>query len=71
MVYVERVASMSLPFKISAQPKGTQKAYENMVKFYGKREGERIFLAKADEQGKGSTLRQKCNSIYKTGAHIG
>lgn len=61
----------ALPFKISAQSAGTQKAYNEMVKFYGKKEGTRIFLKKAEEQGKGTTIRQKCNSIYKKGAHIG
>jgi hypothetical protein len=58
---------MALPFKITAQPAGTQKAYEHMVQFYGKKEGERIFLKKAEEQGSGNTIRQKCNSIYKKG----
>jgi hypothetical protein len=62
--------AMSLPFKISAQRKGTQKAYREFVKFYGKEEGERIFLQKAEERGEGSTIRQKCNSIYKTGAKL-
>lgn len=61
---------MSLPFKLSAQAKGVQKAHSEFVKFYGKREGERIFLAKAQEQGKGNTLRQKVNSIYHTGAKV-
>jgi hypothetical protein len=62
---------MALPFKITAQPAGTQKAYEHMVQFYGKKEGERIFLKKAEEQGSGNTIRQKCNSIYKKGSHVG
>lgn len=61
---------MSLPFKISAQSKGAQKAYGEFVKFYGKREGERIFLKKADEQGHGSTIRKKVNSIYHKGAKL-
>lgn len=61
---------MSLPFKLSAQPKGTQKAYSEMTSFYGQREGERIFLKKADEQGTGTTIRQKCNSIYRKGSHV-
>lgn len=60
----------SLPFKISAQTKGAQKAYRAFVKEYGKEEGIRIFLAKADENGTGSTLRQKVNSIYKKGGHL-
>lgn len=60
-----------LPFKISAQTRGAQKAYARMVEQYGKREGERIFLQKASEQGTGNTLRQKVNSIYKKGARLG
>ena len=59
------------PFDISKQTVGAQKAYANFIKQYGKSEGERIFLAKADERGKGRTLREKVNSVYKTGAHLG
>lgn len=59
-----------LPFKISAQTKGAQKAHRAFVKQYGEDEGNRIFLAKADERGQGSTLRQKVNDVYKTGAHL-
>lgn len=59
-----------LPFKITAQSRGAQKAYRNFIKQYGKAEGERIFLAKADEQGVGSTLRQKVNSVYKRGGKL-
>ena len=59
-----------LPFKISAQTKGAQKAYRRFVRRYGIDEGRRIFLQKADEQGSGSTARQRVNSIYKTGAKI-
>jgi hypothetical protein len=62
---------MSLPFKISAQTKGAQKAYTAFVQQYGAQEGERIFLAKADERGTGRTIRQKVNSVYKTGARLG
>jgi hypothetical protein len=62
---------VTLPFKISAQAKGVQKAHANFVEEYGKREGERIFLAKAEEQGTGTTIRQKVNSIYKKGGHLG
>lgn len=51
--------------------KGAQKALGNFIKDYGRDEGERIFLKKADEQGTGSTLRQKTNSVYKKGAKIG
>jgi hypothetical protein len=61
---------MSLPFKISAQTAGAKKAYKNFIEFYGKSEGERIYLQKAEDLGKGNTLRQKVNSIYKTGAKI-
>lgn len=59
-----------LPFKISAQTKGAQKAFTNFVSQYGYQEGTRIFLQKADEQGTGTTLRQKANSIYKRGGHL-
>jgi hypothetical protein len=62
---------MSLPFKIENQTAGAQKAFRRFVRQYGQAEGERIFLQKADEQGKGSTLRQKVNSVYKTGAKVG
>lgn len=61
---------MTLPFKITAQSRGAQKAHRNFVKQYGREEGDRIFLAKADEQGTGNTLRQKVNSVYKTGARL-
>lgn len=61
---------MTLPFKISAQPAGTQKAYRRFVASYGKKEGERIFLARAEEHGQGNTVRQKANSIYKKGGHL-
>jgi len=60
-----------LPFKISAQTKGAQKAYKEFVQEYGKEEGTRIYLAKAEEQGRGRTLRQKVNSIYKKGGKVG
>jgi hypothetical protein len=56
-----------IPFKISAQRKGTQKAYRNFIERYGVEEGRRIFLARAEEHGEGNTLRQKVNSIYKYG----
>jgi hypothetical protein len=59
-----------LPFKISAQTKGAQKAHRAFVQMYGEKEGNRIFLQKAEEQGQGKTLRQKVNSIYKTGAKL-
>ena len=59
-----------LPFKISRQTKGAQKAYRAFVRQYGLADGRRIFLAKADEQGVGNTIRQKVNSVYKTGAKL-
>ena len=58
---------MTLPFKISAQRKGTQRAYRNFIARYGIEEGSRIFLQRAQEHGEGKTLREKCNSIYKYG----
>jgi hypothetical protein len=61
---------MSLPFKLSAQNAGTRKAHSRFVKQYGKKEGERIFLAYADDHGTGSTIRQKVNSIFKKGSHV-
>jgi len=59
-----------LPWKLSAQTKGFQKAYRSFQDFYGPEEGLRIFLQKADEQGAGTTLRQKANSVFKTGAKL-
>jgi hypothetical protein len=59
-----------LPFKISAQTKGAQKAYRRFVRRYGIDEGRRIYLQKADEQGTGSTLRRKVNNVYKFGAKV-
>lgn len=56
-----------LPFKLSAQSKGAQKAYKNFINRYGVVEGKRIFLARAEEHGAGRTTRQKVNSIYKRG----
>jgi len=56
-----------LPFKISAQTKGAQKAYRRIVRRYGRDDGRRIFLDRAEEHGEGKTLRQKVNSIYKYG----
>jgi hypothetical protein len=59
-----------LPFKIEAQSKGAQKAYRNFVSRYGKKEGTRIFLQKAEEQGRGKTITQKVNFTYKHGAKL-
>lgn len=59
-----------IPWKLTAQTKGFQKAYQAFTDFYGQEEGTRVFLQKAEEQGTGNTLRQKANSIYKTGAKL-
>jgi hypothetical protein len=59
-----------LPFKITAQTVGARRAYRRFVNRYGLEEGRRIFLAKADERGEGSTLRRKVNSIYKKGGRV-
>ena len=56
-----------LPFKITAQTRGAQKAYRRIVNRYGLDEGRRIFLDRAEEHGEGSTLRKRVNSIYKKG----
>jgi hypothetical protein len=61
---------VSLPFKLKNQTVGAQKAYSEFVKFYGRVEGERIYLQKAEDLGTGTTIRQKVNSIYKTGAKL-
>lgn len=49
---------------------GAKKALTNMRKEYGASEGNRIFLAKADEQGEGKTMRAKVNSTYRKGAKL-
>lgn len=59
-----------LPFRLTAQSKGVQRAYQEMISFYGLSEGRRIFLAKANEQGVGSTVRKRCDSVYTTGRHL-
>ena len=59
-----------VPWKISAQTVGFQKALKNFKDQYGPEEGVRIFLKKAEEQGTGNTLRQKANSVFKTGAKL-
>lgn len=61
---------MTLPFKLSAQTVGAQKAFREFVSQYGRSEGERIFLAKAEERGKGKTIREKVNFTYRTGARL-
>lgn len=59
-----------LPWKLSAQTKGFQKAFTAFQQEYGPEEGLRIFLKKAEEKGRGKTLREKANDIYKTGAKL-
>jgi hypothetical protein len=59
-----------VPWKVSAQTVGFQKALRNFKELYGSEEGVRIFLAKAEEQGEGKTLREKCNFTYKTGGKL-
>jgi len=66
---VER-CSMKLPFKITAQTKGTQKAYRRIVNRYGLDDGRRIFLERAKLHGEGNTLREQVNSIYKHGGRF-
>jgi hypothetical protein len=61
---------VSLPYKLSAQPASVQKAYKRFTQFYGQREGERIFLAFADERGTGNTQRQRALSVFKKGSHL-
>ena len=63
--------SDKLPFKISKQSVGAQKAYRRFVRQYGLSEGRRIFLAKAEERGSGATIMQKVNSTYAKGSHLG
>jgi hypothetical protein len=59
-----------LPFRLTAQSKGVQKAYANFISEYGLTAGRRIFLAKADERGVGNTLRQKVDSVFTTGRKV-
>jgi len=59
-----------LPFKLTAQTKGLQRAHRRFIAKYGEEEGNRIFLQKADEQGIGNTTRQRANSIYKFGGKL-
>jgi len=49
---------------------GARKALRNMRNEYGPAEGNRIFLAKAEEDGKGKTMRAKVNSTYRKGAKL-
>lgn len=56
---------MKRNFKISNLPTGPRKAHRRFIEQYGVKEGERIYLQKAEEQGKGNTLRQKVIDTYK------
>ena len=49
---------------------GAKKALGHMRAEYGAREGNRIFIEKAKENGKGQTLRAKVNSTYRKGAKL-
>ena len=49
---------------------GAKKALGNMRKEYGAKEGNRIFIAKAEENGTGKTLRSKINTTYKKGTKL-
>lgn len=59
-----------LPFKITAQSVGAQKAYRAMVRQYGLEKGRQVFIAKAVENGRGKTITAKVNSTYMTGAKL-
>ena len=50
--------------------KGVKKARIRFAKFYGKDEGRRIFFAKAEDYGRGKTVIDKVNSVYKKGAKL-
>ena len=60
-------AVKSLPFKITAQSKGAQKAFRRITNRYGTDKGPQVFLDRAEEHGVGNTIRQKVNSVYKKG----
>lgn len=64
------VNDREIPFKLSAQSVGVQRAYQEMVSFYGVTEGRRIFLARANELGVGNTIRQRAHSTYTTGKKL-
>lgn len=49
---------------------GAKKALGNMIEQYGKEKAIQVFIDKAKEQGKGTTIRQKVNSTYKQGAKL-
>lgn len=56
--------------RVDTLAKGAREALGNMRKQYGAAEGNRIFLAKADEQGKGKTIRAKVNFTYRKGTKL-
>ena len=49
---------------------GAKKALGNFIHDYGREKGVEVFVKKAEEQGAGSTLRQKINSTYHKGATL-
>ena len=50
---------------------GAQKALKNFMNEYpSKDKALQVYLDKAQEKGSGTTLRQKINSTYKTGAKL-
>ena len=61
---------MAYNFKIRNLSKGAQKARRRMLKSYGRKDGDRIWRKKAEEKGKGKTLREKVNNTYKKGAKL-
>jgi hypothetical protein len=69
---VARKLPASLPGvgRVDTLAKGAREALGNMRKEYGASEGNRIFLAKADENGTGKTVRAKVNSTYRKGAKL-
>lgn len=49
---------------------GAKKAWAEMATQYGPEEGRRIFVQKAVERGRGKTIQQIVDSVYKTGATV-
>jgi hypothetical protein len=56
--------------RIKTLSRGAQKARKRMQRFYGTKQGNEIWQKRAEERGKGKTLRQKVNSVYKKGAKL-
>lgn len=69
-------AQRPIPFRINGLGRtdtltsGARKALGNFINDYGEGKGIRLFVAKAEDHGKGSTLRQQVNSIYKKGGKV-